>query len=79
MTQVEVEAPAGPFVALLFVGGFAGGPGTPSHKNFAGLDSRAPADGDLYSSSQPCQSATIRIKYIDHGDGLISYYLHVRE
>ncbi len=40
---------------------------------------RAPADGDLYSSSQPCQSATIRIKYIDHGDGLISYYLHVRE
>lgn len=40
---------------------------------------RAPADGTLYSSSQPCQSATIRIKYIDHGEGLISYYLHVRE
>ena len=40
---------------------------------------RAPADGTLYSSSQPCgSSSTIRIKYIDHGDGIISFYLHVQ-
>lgn len=38
---------------------------------------RAPADGTLYSSSQACKSATIKIKYIEHGDGVISYYLHV--
>lgn len=40
---------------------------------------RAPADGILYSSSQACRSAVIKIKYIDHGDGLISYYLHVTQ
>lgn len=40
---------------------------------------RAPADGTLYSSSQSCgSSSTIKIKYIDHGDGTISFYLHVQ-
>ena len=39
---------------------------------------RAVADGDLYSSSQNCSGAIIKIKYIDHGGGLISYYLHVQ-
>ncbi len=40
---------------------------------------RAPADGTLYSSSQSCGgSSTIKIKYIDHGGGLISFYLHVQ-
>lgn len=39
---------------------------------------RAPADGTLYSSSQACSGATINIKYIDHGNGVISYYLHVQ-
>lgn len=40
---------------------------------------RAPADGDLYSSSQSCgTSSIIKIKYIDHGSGLISFYLHVQ-
>ncbi len=40
---------------------------------------RAPADGTLYSSSQSCGgSSNINIKYIDHGNGVISYYLHVQ-
>lgn len=40
---------------------------------------RAPADGDLYSSNQSCgTSSIIKIKYIDHGSGLISFYLHVQ-
>lgn len=40
---------------------------------------RAPKDGVLYSSSQNCGgSSVIKIKYIEHGDGLISFYLHVQ-
>lgn len=39
---------------------------------------RAPRDGTLYSSSQNCGSSIIKIKYIDHGDGVISFYLHVQ-
>ncbi len=39
---------------------------------------RAPADGVLYSSSEPCGAATINIKYIDHGNNLMSFYLHVQ-
>lgn len=40
---------------------------------------RAPADGELYSSSQACgTSSVIKIKYIDHGGGTISFYLHVQ-
>lgn len=39
----------------------------------------APADGELYSSSQACgSSSTINIRYIDHGDGVVSFYLHVQ-
>lgn len=40
---------------------------------------RAPKDGTLYSSSQSCGSGSIiKIKYIDHGDGVLSFYLHVQ-
>lgn len=40
---------------------------------------RAPADGELFSSSQACGSSSIiKIKYIDHGNGVISFYLHVQ-
>lgn len=39
---------------------------------------RAPADGTLYTSAQNCSGAVINIKYIDHGDGLLSFYLHVQ-
>lgn len=40
---------------------------------------RAPADGELYTSSQSCGSSSIiNIKYIDHGDGVVSFYLHVQ-
>lgn len=39
---------------------------------------RAPADGILYSSAEKCGSATINIKYIDHGGGTLSFYLHVQ-
>jgi peptidoglycan hydrolase CwlO-like protein len=39
---------------------------------------RAPADGTLYASSESCGSSTIKIKYIDHGNGIISFYLHVQ-
>lgn len=40
---------------------------------------RAPADGTLYSSSQNCGgSSVIKIKYIDHGGGVISFFLHVQ-
>lgn len=40
---------------------------------------RAPKSGTLYSSSQSCgNSSTIKIKYIDHGGGLVSFYLHVQ-
>lgn len=40
---------------------------------------RAPQDGTLYSSTQSCgKSSIIKIKYIDHGDGVTSFYLHVQ-
>lgn len=39
---------------------------------------KAPADGTLFSFSQKCGSSTINIKYIEHGDGVISFYLHVQ-
>jgi peptidoglycan hydrolase CwlO-like protein len=39
---------------------------------------RAPKDGTLYSASQDCGGSTIKIKYIDHGNGLMSFYLHVQ-
>lgn len=39
---------------------------------------RAVADGTLYSSTQNCSGAIIKIRYIDHGDDLVSYYLHVQ-
>lgn len=40
---------------------------------------RAPKDGTLYSSSQTCGgSSVIKIKYIEHGDGVVSFYLHVQ-
>lgn len=40
---------------------------------------KAPADGTLFSSSQNCgSSSVIKIKYIEHGDGIISFYLHVQ-
>ncbi|HCM82727.1 MAG: peptidase M23B [Candidatus Gottesmanbacteria bacterium GW2011_GWA2_44_17] len=40
---------------------------------------RAPADGTLYSSSGLCAGSTIiKIKYIEHGDGITSFYLHVQ-
>src|SRR3990167_1857203 len=36
---------------------------------------RAPQDGTLYSSKQQCGgSSIINIKYIEHGDGVISFY-----
>lgn len=39
---------------------------------------KAPADGTLFKSSQLCGSSVINIVYIDHGDSLISFYLHVQ-
>lgn len=39
---------------------------------------RAPADGTLFSSKENCSGATINIKYIDHGNGLVTFYLHVQ-
>ncbi len=39
---------------------------------------RAPADGTLFKSAQNCSGSTINIVYIEHGDNLISLYLHVQ-
>lgn len=39
---------------------------------------RAVADGTIYSSSEKCGTATIKLKYIDHGDGLKTLYLHLQ-
>lgn len=40
---------------------------------------KAPKDGTLYASSQACGgSSIIKIKYIEHGDGVVSFYLHVQ-
>lgn len=40
---------------------------------------RAPSDGTLYSSNQVCGTGSIiKIKYIDHGEGVLSFYLHVQ-
>ena len=39
---------------------------------------RAPKDGLLYSSRDVCGNSVINIKYIEHSDGLVSFYLHVK-
>lgn len=39
---------------------------------------KAVADGDLYSYVGKCGSSALNIKYIDHGNGLKTLYLHVR-
>ncbi len=39
---------------------------------------KAPADGNLYKSTEKCGSSTINIVYIEHGSGVISFYLHVQ-
>mgnify|MGYP006410279751 CR=1 FL=1 len=39
---------------------------------------RAPESGTLYKSSQGCGGSIINIVYIDHGNDLISLYLHVQ-
>lgn len=39
---------------------------------------RAVADGTLYSSNQSCSGSIINIRYIEHGNGLMSFYLHVQ-
>lgn len=39
---------------------------------------RAPADGNLFRSAQSCGGSTINIVYIEHGNGVISLYLHVQ-
>jgi peptidoglycan hydrolase CwlO-like protein len=39
---------------------------------------RAVADGTLYSSVQSCSGSMLKIKYIDHGGGLMTFYLHVQ-
>lgn len=39
---------------------------------------KAPADGNLFKSSERCGSSTINIVYIEHGNGVISFYLHVQ-
>jgi len=39
---------------------------------------KAPADGTLYSYVGKCGSSTLNIKYIDHGNGLKTWYLHVQ-
>lgn len=39
---------------------------------------KAVADGTLYSSIQKCGSSALKIKYIDHGNGIKTFYLHVQ-
>jgi peptidoglycan hydrolase CwlO-like protein len=39
---------------------------------------RAPADGNLFKSAESCGGSTINIVYIEHGNGIISLYLHVQ-
>lgn len=39
---------------------------------------RAPADGNLFKSSEKCGSSTINIVYIDHGNDIKTFYLHVQ-
>ena len=39
---------------------------------------RAPQDGTMYSSSETCGGSIIKIKYIEHNDGIVSFYLHVQ-
>ncbi|MEK7165357.1 MAG: hypothetical protein AAB874_00935, partial [Patescibacteria group bacterium] len=40
---------------------------------------RAPKDGTLFAAEQNCGgSSVIKIKYIEHDDGVVSFYLHVQ-
>lgn len=39
---------------------------------------KAPADGELFKSSEACGSSKINIVYIEHGNGVVSFYLHVQ-
>lgn len=39
---------------------------------------KAPSDGTLFKSSESCGSSNINIVYIEHNDGVITFYLHVQ-
>lgn len=39
---------------------------------------KAPADGNLFKSSEACGSSKINIVYIEHGNGVVTFYLHVQ-
>ncbi|MBI2008659.1 peptidoglycan DD-metalloendopeptidase family protein [Candidatus Amesbacteria bacterium] len=39
---------------------------------------RAPADGTLYSYTGKCGNSNLNIKYIDHGNNLKTFYLHLQ-
>jgi septal ring factor EnvC (AmiA/AmiB activator) len=38
----------------------------------------APADGTIVKSTQKCYGSTINYAAIDHGNGVVSYYLHIK-
>lgn len=58
---------------------YSGGIHTGFDLNSASSDViRAPADGNLFKSSEKCGSSTINIVYIEHPDNVISFYLHVQ-
>jgi len=38
----------------------------------------APADGELYAYTGKCGSSNLNIKYIDHGNNIKTFYLHVQ-
>jgi peptidoglycan hydrolase CwlO-like protein len=39
---------------------------------------RAPADGNLFKSTQMCGSSAMNVVFIEHADGVITLYLHVQ-
>lgn len=39
---------------------------------------KAPKDGTLYRGATSCRSATMNYVAVDHGDGVVSWYFHVR-
>jgi hypothetical protein len=60
------------------IGWYGGNPHTGIDMVSENISIHAPHDGTLYKGSTTCKGSKMNYVAIDHGDGLFSWYWHVR-